>query len=119
MGMLEDVFEHSLPGVVIGALASAVILPMVGGRAAGPAQAGTNGRRRVNPLMRAAVRGYVTVTDRVKEYTAEAREQLQDLAAEVRAERQRAAEEAEAAASQAPGPGSSQATGPGSPSGQA
>jgi hypothetical protein len=72
MGMLEDVFEHSLPGVVIGAVASAVLLPLVGGRAAAPAN-GASGRRRVNPLMKAAVRGYVSVTDRVKEYTAETR----------------------------------------------
>jgi hypothetical protein len=93
MGMLEDVFEHSLPGVVIGAVASAVLLPLVGGRAAAPAN-GTSGRRRVNPLMKAAVRGYVSVTDRVKEYTAETREQLQDLAAEVREERRRQAEAA-------------------------
>lgn len=91
MGMLEDVFEHSLPGVVIGALASAIVLPMVGGRAA---NASTNGRRRANPLMKAAVRGYVNVSDRIKELTAETREQLQDLAAEVRDERRRQAEEA-------------------------
>ena len=101
MGMLEDVFEHSLPGVVIGALASAVLLPMVGVRSTGPA-AGTNGRRRANPLLKAAVRGYVAVTDRVKEMTAEAREQLQDLAAEVRDERRKEAEEAPAPAPETP-----------------
>ena len=43
-------------------------------------------------LMKAAVRGYITVTDRVKEMTAETREQFQDLAAEVRDERRRQAE---------------------------
>jgi hypothetical protein len=102
VGMLEDVFEHSLPGVVIGALASAVLLPMVGGRAAAPA-AGTDGRRRINPLMKVAVRGYVTVTDRVKEYTAEAREQLQDLAAEVRDERRKQAEASAAPETSSPG----------------
>jgi len=103
MGMMEDVFEHSLPGVVIGALASAIILPMVGGRAASP---GADGRqRRANPLMRAAVRGYVNVSDRIKEYTAEAREQLQDLAAEAREERRMGAESAAAPEAAAPGPG--------------
>jgi hypothetical protein len=92
--MIEDVFEHSLPGVVIGAVASAVLLPLVGSRN-GASAAGTNGRRRANPLMKAAVRGYVTMTDRVKEMTAEAREQFQDLAAEVRDERRRQAEAAD------------------------
>jgi hypothetical protein len=103
MGMLEDVFEHSLPGVVIGALASAIILPMVGGRAASPGADGR--RRRANPLMRAAVRGYVNVSDRIKEYTAEAREQLQDLAAKAREERRMEAESAAASEAAAPQPG--------------
>jgi hypothetical protein len=102
MGMMEDVFEHSLPGVVIGALASAIILPLVGGRAASP---GANGRRRANPLMRAAVRGYVGVSDRIKEYTAETREQLQDLAAEAREERRMQAEATAAPEASAPSPG--------------
>jgi hypothetical protein len=102
MGMLEDIFEDSLPGVVIGALAAAVLLPVVGRQVAAPA-AGGEGRRRVNPLMKAAVRGFVTVTDLIKEYTTETREQLQDLAAEVREERRRLAESA--ATPQTPGPG--------------
>jgi hypothetical protein len=108
---LEDVFEDSLPGFVIGALASAILIPLVGVRGASPAQAGTAGRRRANPLMKAAVRGYVSVTDRVREYATETREQLQDLAAEVRAERRKQAEEA--AAEEAPGaaPASDQAKG--------
>jgi len=42
------------------------------------------------------------VTDRVKEYTTETREQLQDLAAEIREERRRQAEEA--ATPETPGP---------------
>jgi hypothetical protein len=103
MGMLEDIFEDSLPGVVIGALAAAVLLPVVGRQVAAPA-AGGEGQRRVNPLMKAAVRGFVTVTDMIKEYTTETREQLQDLAAEVREERRRLAESAAPPQTPSPGP---------------
>jgi hypothetical protein len=109
MGLVEDAFEHSLPGVVIGALATAVLLPLVGGVTAVQADRPNNGRRRANPLMKAAVRGYVTLTDRVKEMTAEAREQLQDLAAEVRDERRRLAEEAAAPEPEQPSPSPGQA----------
>src|SRR4051812_19379738 len=89
MALLEDLFEHSLPGIVIGSIATAVLLPMVGARTATAAGAatGTAARGRGRPLMKAAVRGYVAVADRVKEATAEAREQLSDLVAEVREER--------------------------------
>lgn len=104
MALLEDIFEDSLPGVVIGALAAAVLLPVVGRQVAAPAAAGGEGRRRANPLMKAAVRGYVTLTDRIKEYTAETREQLQDLAAEVREERRRMAESAAPPETPSPGP---------------
>jgi hypothetical protein len=45
--------------------------------------------------MKTAVRGYIGVADRIKEATAEAREQLSDLAAEVRAERRMQAESAQ------------------------
>jgi hypothetical protein len=86
MGLINDIFEDSLPGVVVGAVATAILMPLVGGKKAGAnGTAGTNGRGR--QLMKAAVRGYVTVADRIKEATAEAREQLSDLAAEVREER--------------------------------
>jgi len=92
MGLINDLLEDSLPGVVVGAVATAILMPLLGnsrttnGAAAGAAGTGMRGRGR--PLMKAAVRGYVTVADRIKEATAEAREQLSDLAAEVRTERQ-------------------------------
>jgi hypothetical protein len=93
MGLINDILEDSLPGVAIGALATAILVPLVGGRtAAGNGSAGTATRGRGRPLLKAAVRGYVSVADRIKEATAEAREQLSDLAAEVREERRMQAE---------------------------
>ena len=99
MGLLNDLLEDSLPGVVMGAVATAILLPLVGGRGAATngVAAGTAARGRGRPLLKAAVRGYVAVADRIKEATAEAREQLSDLAAEVREERRQQAEAAEAA----------------------
>jgi len=95
MGLINDLFEESLPGVVIGAVATAILLPLVGGKTAGATgngTTGTAGRGRGRQLMKAAVRGYVSVADRLKEATAEAREQISDLAAEVREERRMQAE---------------------------
>jgi hypothetical protein len=94
MGLIEDVVEKSVPGLVVGALATAVLLPIVGGtRMAGVAGADGRARRGLGrSLMKAAVAGYVVVADGVKEVTAEAREQLGDLAAEVREERRTRAE---------------------------
>jgi hypothetical protein len=57
--------------------------------------------------MKAAVRGYLTAADTLKEVTAEAREQMSDLIAEVREERRTSAEEAEA-----PGPEPAKASRP-------
>jgi Protein of unknown function (DUF5132) len=90
MGLINDILEDSLPGVVVGAVATAILLPLVAGKTAvaAGASAGNGTRGRGRPLLKAAVRGYVTVADRLKEATAEAREQLSDLAAEVRAERE-------------------------------
>jgi hypothetical protein len=96
MGLINDILEDSLPAVVVGAVATAILMPLVGGRTA--AAAGTNGAAsggRRNPLLKAAVKGYVTVADRLKEATAEAREQFSDLAAEVREEQRLQAEEAQ------------------------
>jgi len=88
MGLINDVFEDSLPGLVVGAVATAILMPFVGGKKAGANGAtGTGGQGRGRQLMKAAVRGYVGVADRIKEATAEAREQFSDLAAEVREER--------------------------------
>ena len=95
MGLINDMFEDSLPGLVVGAVATAILMPLVGGRKAGAnGAAGTNGQGRGRQLMKAAVRGYVGVADRIKEATAEAREQFSDLAAEVREERRMQAEAA-------------------------
>ena len=103
MGLLNDILEDSLPGVVVGAVATAILMPLVGGRmASGNGTAGTASRGRGRPLLKAAVRGYVTVADRIKEATAEAREQLSDLAAEVREERRMQAEMAPDAATPEP-----------------
>jgi hypothetical protein len=96
MGLINDVFEDSLPGLVVGAVATAILMPLVGAKKAGAnGSASTNGRGRGRQLMKAAVRGYVGVADRLKEATAEAREQLSDLAAEVREERRMQAEAAQ------------------------
>ena len=96
MGLINDVFEDSLPGLVVGAVATAILMPLVGGRKTGANGAtGTSGQGRGRQLMKAAVRGYVGVADRIKEATAEAREQLSDLAAEVREERRMQAETAQ------------------------
>jgi hypothetical protein len=99
MALLEDVLENSLPGVVVGAVAAAVLLPLVTGRRLAAGAAGASGvgvgRGVVKPLMKAAVRGYLAVADTVKEVTSEAREQMSDLVAEVREERRMSAEAAE------------------------
>ncbi|MGE5754931.1 MAG: DUF5132 domain-containing protein [Planctomycetaceae bacterium] len=97
MALLEDVLENSFPGVLIGAVATAVLLPLVTGRrlAAGAAAGASGvsvGRGVVKPLMKAAVRGYLAVSDTVKEVASETREQMSDLVAEVREERRMSAE---------------------------
>jgi hypothetical protein len=95
MGLINDVFEDSLPGLVVGAVATAILMPLMGGKKAGANGAtSTGGQSRGRQLMKTAVRGYVGVADRIKEATAEAREQLSDLAAEVREERRMQAESA-------------------------
>jgi len=94
MGLIEDVVEKSVPGLVVGALATVVLLPIVGGIGAAGV-VGANGRARRGlgrSFMKAAVSGYVMLADGVKEVTSEAREQLSDLAAEVREERRAKAE---------------------------
>ncbi len=75
MASLKDVIGKSLPGFVAGAIITAVFLPLMGGR-------------RGRPLMKSAIRGFLAVTDRVKETTAEAREEFNDLVAEVKQERE-------------------------------
>ena len=90
MALIEEVFETSVPGVIAGALATAVVLPMVGfgGRRGTRSDGAGNGPLR--SLAKAAIRGCVTVADKAKEVAAETRETLGDLVAEVRAEREAA-----------------------------
>src|SRR5437588_13036497 len=61
MALLEDVLENSLPGVVIGAVAATILLPVLGMRraAAGAAGATAVGGGIARPLVKAAVRGYL------------------------------------------------------------
>jgi len=103
MGLITDMFEESIPGMVVGAVATAILMPLVGSKSAGTngaaagagAGLGVAARGRGRQLMKAAVRGYVSIADRLKEATAEAREQVSDLVAEVREERRMQAEAAE------------------------
>src|SRR5262249_31189220 len=103
MALIEEVFETSVPGVIAGALATAVVLPMVGFGGRRSAQSGGAGSGALRSVAKAAIWGYVTVADKAKEMAAETRETLGDLVAEVRAEREAAqnqppAEEAPASA---------------------
>ncbi|HEX8203584.1 MAG TPA: DUF5132 domain-containing protein, partial [Isosphaeraceae bacterium] len=75
----KDAVGKSLPGFMAGALTASVLLPLMGGR-------------RGRTLAKAAVRGYLSLADRLKENAAEARERFHDLVAEVQQERQDAAE---------------------------
>jgi hypothetical protein len=64
---------------------------MRGGTAGGAAAAGAG----VRPLAKSLMRAYAAVEERVRETAAEARESLEDLYAEVRAERDTAEEPGE------------------------
>jgi len=84
-------FEDGLKGstgsilVILGvALAAPIVLPAVASVS--------------RPLAKALIKGYLALADTVKEFTAEAQEQVSDLVAEVRAERT-----ADMAAAGAPG----------------
>ncbi len=50
--------------------------------------------RGMRPVAKGAIKGYMSLADRVKEYTAEAGESLQDLYHEAKAERDQAVGEA-------------------------
>ena len=90
MALIEEVFETSVPGVIAGALATAVVLPMVGFGGRRGTQSDGAGNGPLRSLAKAAIRGYVTAADKAKEVAAETRETLGDLVAEVRAEREAA-----------------------------
>src|ERR687888_628106 len=80
MALLDTMFEGWGPSVLIGvgvALAAPLLLPTLaaGGR----------------PLVKTLVKSYLVVADAVSEVVAETGEQLSDLVAEARAEREAAA----------------------------
>ena len=91
MALIEEVFETSVPGVIAGALATYVLLPMVGLAGRSSTKSDGSGSGPLRSLAKAANRGYVAVADKAKEVAAETRETLGDLVAEVRAEREAAA----------------------------
>jgi hypothetical protein len=106
MALIEDVFETSIPGVIVGALATTVLLPMVGlgGRRRTQSNGASDGPLR--SLVKTAIRGYVTVADKAKELAAETRESFSDLVAEFRAEREAARNHSEPEAAPASAQGS-------------
>lgn len=76
----EDVVEAVSPNALVAAGAlflAPIVLPVVG--------------RGLRPLAKGAIRGYLTVQDKVKEYAALSTEQLSDLVAEARSEHSAAA----------------------------
>jgi hypothetical protein len=87
MNWLEDLVEAVSPNALVaaGALVLAPILvPVVG--------------RGLRPLAKGAIKGYLTVQDKLKEYAAVSTEQLSDLVAEARSEHAAAATAAGAVA---------------------
>jgi hypothetical protein len=85
MAILDNGLKGAVPSilVVLGvALAAPIVLPAVAAVS--------------RPLAKTLIRGYLTLSDMAKEFAAEAGEQISDLVAEVKAERQ-VAEAAEVA----------------------
>ena len=75
MGLFDDGLKSSVPSilVVLGvALAAPIVLPAVAAVS--------------RPLAKALIKGYLVLADTVKEFAAEAGEQISDLMAEVQAE---------------------------------
>jgi hypothetical protein len=112
MALIDEVFETSVPGVIAGALATAVFLPMVGfgGRRSTQSDGASSGPLR--SLAKAAIRGYVAVADKAKGLAAETRESLGDLVAEVRAEREAARDQAQPEEAPASDEGAGRPSGP-------
>jgi len=76
MGLLDDGFKGAVPSilVVLGvALAAPIVLPAVAAVS--------------RPLAKTLIKGYLALADTIKEYAAEAGEQISDLVAECKAER--------------------------------
>jgi hypothetical protein len=89
MALMDDGLKGSVPSilVVLGvAMAAPIVLPAVASVS--------------RPLAKTLIKGYLVLADTIKEFAAEAGEQVSDLVAEVKAERS-AAGEAEAAATTA------------------
>jgi len=80
MALLDNGLKGSVPSilVVLGvALAAPIVLPAVAAVS--------------RPLAKTLIKGYLALADTLKEYAAEAGEQISDLLAECRAEREGAA----------------------------
>ncbi|MEW6659362.1 MAG: DUF5132 domain-containing protein [Thermodesulfobacteriota bacterium] len=87
MGLFEDGLKGSSGSilVILGvALAAPIVLPAVASIS--------------RPLAKTLIRGYLALADTVKEFAAEAQEQVSDLVAEVKSERTGATTTAAAAA---------------------
>ena len=90
MGLFEDGLKGSTGSilVILGvALAAPIVLPAVASVS--------------RPLAKSLIRGYLALADTVKEFAAEAQEQVSDLVAEVKAERTAETAAATAAAAKA------------------
>jgi hypothetical protein len=75
MGLFDDGLKTSVPSilVVLGvAMAAPIVLPAVAAVS--------------RPLAKSLIRGYLVLADTVKEFAAEAGEQISDIVAEVKAE---------------------------------
>jgi hypothetical protein len=77
MGLVEDALEGGMPRVLLGlgvAVAAPIVLPAV-----------ANG---VRPIAKTVIRGWLAAAAGVKGLTSKTREQMGDLVAEVRSERE-------------------------------
>jgi hypothetical protein len=77
MALMDDGLKGAVPSilVVLGvAMAAPIVLPAVAAVS--------------RPLAKTLIKGYLVLADTIKEFAAEAGEQVSDLVAEVRAERQ-------------------------------
>lgn len=89
MAVLDNGLKGAVPSilVILGvALAAPIVLPTVAAVS--------------RPLAKTLIRGYLTLTDMAKEFAAESGEQISDLVAEVKAEREVSAAAEVAAASE-------------------
>jgi hypothetical protein len=87
MALMDDGLKGAVPSilVVLGvAMAAPIVLPAVAAVS--------------RPLAKTLIKGYLVLADTIKEFAAEAGEQVGDLVAEVRAEREAAVGTAAAAA---------------------